>query len=55
MRKRKKIDKLKLVGRDPTMGLLAFKTGAILTPKDKLRNRNSKVARRQKRNDLDGH
>jgi len=53
-KKRAKIDKVKLVGRDPSKGLLAFKTGVNLTPKDKLRNRNSKAARKQKRKDIRG-
>lgn len=39
-----KFDKRSL-GRDPTFGRLAFKTGVIPSRKDRLRNRNSKIAR----------
>ena len=53
-KKKKKFDKVKLLGRDPTFGKTSFKTGAILTPKDKLRIRNSKLAKRQKRKELEG-
>lgn len=49
-----KQDKTKLVGRDPTKGLLSFKTGAILTKKDKRNNRNSKDAKRELRKQLRG-
>lgn len=45
-------DKRQLVGRDPTKGMLAFKTGTQLTRKDRLRNRNSKVARQNLRRQL---
>ena len=50
--KRKKKIKAKLIGRDPTFGFTTFKTGAILTPKDKLRNRNTKLAKRKVKKDL---
>ena len=41
---RGKFDKRSL-GRDPGLGMVAFKTGAILTRKDRLRNRKTKVAK----------
>ena len=47
----KRFDKRQL-GRDPTKGMLAFKTGAILTRKDRLKNRNSKVAKKMLRRQL---
>jgi len=50
--KKKKIDKTKLVGRDPTKGMLSFKTGIIKTIKDKLLNRNSKIARKKLKGDI---
>jgi hypothetical protein len=40
----KRFDRRQL-GRDPAMGRVAFKTGAVLTRKDKLRHRKSKVAK----------
>jgi len=43
-----KKDKTRLVGRDPAMGRVAFKTGVVKTRRDKLRNRNSKLSRREK-------
>jgi len=49
-----KQDKRQLIGRDPTKGLLAFKTGSQLNRKDRLRNRNSKVARATLRRQLNG-
>jgi len=51
--KKQKFDKIKLVGRDPTLGFLSFKTGVIKTLKDKLRNRNSKASRAERRKELD--
>lgn len=48
-------EKRQLIGRDPTKGMLAFKTGAIKTRKDRLRNRNSKQARQQLRRHLSGN
>jgi hypothetical protein len=50
---RKPIDKRKLIGRDPTCGRLAFKVGVVPTRKDKLRKRNSKLARRELKKQLD--
>lgn len=47
-----KQEKAKLVGRDPAMGRVSFKTGAILTKKDRKRNRNSKDARRELRKQI---
>jgi len=47
----KKSDKVKL-GRDPSCGRVCFKTGAIRTLKDKLRNRKSKQARNELRKQL---
>lgn len=47
-----KKEKNKLLGRDPTKGILSFKTGIIKTIKDKLRNRNSKVARKKLKEDI---
>lgn len=35
----------KLLGRDPTHGKVSFRTGDILTRKDKLKNRKSKWAK----------
>lgn len=53
MKRNKQFDRSTL-GRDPAMGRLAFKTGVILNEKDRLRNRNSKLARRELRNALKG-
>lgn len=35
----------RLLGRDPTHGKVSFRTGSILTRKDKLKNRKSKLAK----------
>ena len=41
-----------MVGRDPTCGRTQGKSGPHLTWKDKLKNRNSKLARKHKRKEL---
>ncbi|KKL11255.1 hypothetical protein LCGC14_2547620, partial [marine sediment metagenome] len=41
---RNKFDK-RLLGRVPDCGRVSFKTGASLTRKDRLKNRNSRLAR----------
>jgi len=41
----KKFDK-KSLGRDPTYGRVAFRTGRVLTLKDKLRDRSSKQSQK---------
>jgi len=46
-KKRKKVKEL-LIGRDPTMGIPAWKSGTIKTRKDRLKNRNDKYARQEK-------
>ena len=50
----KRFDKRQLLGRDPTCGFLAFKTGVILNERDRLRNRNSKLAKKLLRNQIFG-
>lgn len=50
----KRVTKRNLLGRDPAMGRVAFATGAVLTRKDRLRNRNSKQARKEIRRQLSG-
>jgi len=45
MSKKKKSNR-NLLGRDPAMGRVAFKSGVILTPKDKKKNRKTKIARK---------
>ena len=47
--KNKKTNKPDL-GRDPTKGMLAFKTGAIADRKSKAKNRKGKQAQRAKNN-----
>jgi len=49
---KKKYNKLDLVGRDHTKGMTSFKTGAILTKKDKKKNRKTKEAKREIRKAL---
>jgi hypothetical protein len=45
--KKKKRSKIaKVLGRDPAMGRVSFKSGVILTRKDKEKNRKSKLAKR---------
>jgi len=44
--KKKRKRKKNLLGRDPTMGRVSFKSGVILTPKDKKNNRKSKIYKR---------
>jgi len=41
-----------LIGRDPGKGMVCFKTGIILTRKDRSGNRNSKIARQNLRRQL---
>jgi len=43
---KKKKRKRNLLGRDPGMGRVTFKSGVILTPKDKKNNRKTKIAKR---------
>lgn len=44
---------LSSLGRDPTYGRTQGRAGAHLNWKDKLRNRNSKIARRQRQRERD--
>ena len=53
MKKNNKKKSSDLIGRDPTCGRLAFRTGRIETQKDKLRRRNSKLTRKLKRNNYE--
>ena len=53
MAKKKKSKSTSLMGRDPAMGRVAFKTGSVLTRKDKSRNRKGKYGKRNLRRDLD--
>jgi hypothetical protein len=46
-------NKVQLLGRDHTKGMLAFKTGVIIDRKAKERSRNSKVARRRIREQME--
>ena len=50
---RDKFDKRSL-GRDPTYGRVAFRTGVILSRRNRLKSRNSKQARNALRNQLSG-
>lgn len=50
---RNKFDK-RLLGRVPDCGRVSFKTGASLTRKDRLKNRNSRLAREILRRQLSG-
>jgi len=50
---KKQFDKRSL-GRAADCGRVSFKTGAILTRKDRSGNRNSKIARRNLRRQLNG-
>lgn len=52
--KAKSFNKIQAVGRDPTMGMLAFRTGAHTTRKQKFENRNSKLGKRLLRDQLKG-
>ena len=47
--KKKRIDKHLLIGRDPGLGKTLFKTGTIKTKKDKIKNRNTKLGKKEKR------
>lgn len=51
---KRRFDKRHVLGRDPTKGMLAFKTGVILNEKDRLRNRKSKLAQRELRRQISG-
>jgi hypothetical protein len=46
---KKKKHKRNLLGRDPAMGRVSFKSGVILTPKDKVKNRKSKIHKKNLR------
>jgi hypothetical protein len=50
----KRFNKRQLIGRDPTFGRLSFRTGVIPNEKDRLRNRNSKIARNHLRRQFRG-
>lgn len=46
--------KTRLVGRDPGMGRVSFKTGVTLHRKDRLKKRTTKLAQQEKRHQLRG-
>lgn len=46
--------KARILGRDPTMGRLAFRTGIALSRKVKMRNRKSKLGQENLRRQLKG-
>jgi hypothetical protein len=43
-----------IIGRDPTKGILSFKTGVIRNRKDRLKNRKDKFSKREKRRQMNG-
>jgi len=49
--KKEQFDK-RLLGRAPDCGRVSFKTGVILNEKDRARNRNSKLSRKNLRQQL---
>lgn len=52
-KKKKKVDKRSLMGRDPTKGIPAFKTGTQKTKKDRKSTRGDKYHDREKRKQLE--